>query len=129
MHAVLSHMPDAQQERKAAQLQVDVAGGTMRGARQIESPNFDARPVGMDVDLIVVHGISLPPGDFGGPWIERLFTNCLPPDAHPYFAEIGPMRVSSHLVIARDGALTQYVKFPDRGMACGKVLLRGANRL
>ena len=59
----------------------------MREARQVRSPNFDSRPEGLAADLIVVHGISLPPGEFGGPWIDRLFTNSLPPDAHPYFAE------------------------------------------
>src|SRR5271156_5828304 len=91
----------------------------MRGARQVASPNCDARPAGVGADLIVVHGISLPPGEFGGPWIDRLFTNSLPPDAHPYFAEIAALRVSSHLVVARDGRLTQYVKFTDRAWHAG----------
>ena len=59
-------------------MQVDLETGLMRGARQIASPNYDSRPTGVEADLIVVHGISLPPGEFGGPWIERLFTNTLP---------------------------------------------------
>jgi len=101
-------------------LQVDLNSGLMRGVRQIDSPNFDARPANVEADLIVVHGISLPPGEFGGPWIERLFTNTLPLDAHPYFAEIGALRVSSHLVIARDGRLTQFVKFTDRAWHAGQ---------
>jgi AmpD protein len=101
-------------------LQVDLDSGLMLGARQIASPNYDSRPPGVDADLIVVHGISLPPGDFGGPWIDRLFTNTLPPDAHPYFADIGALRVSSHLVIMRDGALTQYVKFTERAWHAGR---------
>jgi len=101
-------------------LQVDLDSGLMLGARQIASPNYDPRPPGVEADLIVVHGISLPPGDFGGPWIDRLFTNTLPTDAHPYFAEIGTLRVSSHLVITRDGALTQYVKFSDRAWHAGR---------
>jgi AmpD protein len=101
-------------------VQVDLDSGLMLGARQIASPNYDSRPAGVDADLIVVHGISLPPGDFGGPWIDRLFTNTLPTDAHPYFAEIGTLRVSSHLVITRDGALTQYVKFTERAWHAGK---------
>ena len=122
---ILSHMLDAEQEHEAGKLQVDLASGTMRGVRQIESPNFDSRPPGMEVDLIVVHGISLPPGEFGGPWIERLFTNSLPLDAHPYFAEIGSLHVSSHLVIARDGSLTQYVKFPDRAWHAGRSCYAG----
>jgi N-acetyl-anhydromuramoyl-L-alanine amidase len=100
-------------------LKVDLESGLMRGARQIASPNHDARPPGVTADLIVVHGISLPPGDFGGSWIERLFTNTLPLDAHPYFAEIGALRVSSHLVITRDGRLTQYVSFNDRAWHSG----------
>jgi N-acetyl-anhydromuramoyl-L-alanine amidase len=101
------------------QLQVELNSGLMRGARQVASPNCDARPAGVQTDLIVVHGISLPPGDFGGPWIDRLFTNSLPLDAHPYFAEIGELRVSSHLVVARDGGLTQYVSFNDRAWHAG----------
>jgi AmpD protein len=97
----------------------------MRGARQVASPNHDARPPGVEADLIVVHGISLPPGDFGGPWIDRLFTNCLPLDKHPYFAEIGALRVSSHLVVARDGGLTQFVRFSDRAWHAGESSYNG----
>ena len=80
-----------------APLQVDLESGLMRGVRQIASPNCDSRPAGVEPELIVVHGISLPPGEFGGPWIDRLFTNALPPDVHPYFAEMAALRVSSHL--------------------------------
>jgi len=101
-------------------LQVDLESGLLRGARQIASPNFDSRPAGVETDLIVVHGISLPPGEFGGPWIDRLFTNTLPPQQHPYFAEVAPLRVSSHLVLDRDGKVTQYVRFTDRAWHAGK---------
>jgi AmpD protein len=97
----------------------------MRGVRQIASPNQDARPVGVEADLIVVHGISLPPGEFGGPWIDRLFTNSLPADEHPYFAEVGSLRVSSHVVVARDGAVTQYVGFTERAWHAGKSMYQG----
>ncbi len=100
-------------------MQVDIESGLMLGARQVVSPNYDARPSGVEVDLIVVHGISMPPGEFGGPWIERLFLNSLPLDMHPYFAEIGELRVSSHLLVARDGGLTQFVKFTDRAWHAG----------
>jgi AmpD protein len=93
--------------------------GLMIGARQVPSPNHDARPPGTAPELIVVHGISLPPGEFGGPWIERLFTNTLPPEAHPYFAEVAGLTVSSHLCIARDGGLTQYVSFNERAWHAG----------
>lgn len=97
----------------------------MRDARQVASPNCDARPFGVEVELIVVHGISLPPGEFGGPWIEQFFTNTLPLDAHPYFAEIGDLKVSSHLVIARDGDLTQFVSFDHRAWHAGQSNYRG----
>jgi N-acetyl-anhydromuramoyl-L-alanine amidase len=104
---------------KDRQLQVDIDSGLLRDVKYIMSPNCDARPAGIETDLIVVHGISMPPGAFGGPWIERLFTNTLPPEEHEYFAGIGPLRVSSHLVIARGGELTQYVKFTDRAWHAG----------
>ena len=106
-------------------MQVDLATGLMRGAKQIASPNYDARPAGVEADLIVIHGISLPPGEFGGPWIERLFTNSLPAEIHPYFAEVAPLRVSSHLVVQRDGALTQYVSFADRAWHAGQSNYQG----
>ncbi|HSZ07104.1 MAG TPA: 1,6-anhydro-N-acetylmuramyl-L-alanine amidase AmpD [Steroidobacteraceae bacterium] len=105
---------------RALNLEVDVETGLMRGAVQVPSPNCDARPPGVDAELIVVHGISLPPGEFGGPWIERFFTNSLPRDMHPYFAEIGGLKVSSHLLVARDGSLTQFVKFTDRAWHAGE---------
>ena len=106
-------------------MQVDLESGLMRNARQVASPNHDARPEGVEAELIVVHGISLPPGEFGGPWIERLFMNTLPLDMHPYFAEIGELRVSSHLLVARDGGLTQFVKFTDRAWHAGQSSYHG----
>src|ERR1700678_1792100 len=106
-------------------LEVDRESGLMRGARQIASPNHDSRPAGVEADLIVVHGISLPPGEYGGPWIDRLFTNTLPADVHPYFAEIGALHVSSHLAVTRDGAVTQYVRFTDRAWHAGKSHFEG----
>lgn len=107
------------------QFQVDPEAGVLRGAAQIASPNCDARPAGVDTDLIVVHGISMPPGEFGGPWIGRLFTNTLPAEAHPYFAEVGGLRVSAHLVIPRDGQMVQFVKFSDRAWHAGRSNFRG----
>lgn len=100
-------------------MQVDLDSGLLQGVNYVVSPNCDARPAGIETNLIVVHGISMPPGEFGGPWIERLFTNTLPPEAHVYFAQIGPLRVSSHLVVARGGDITQYVKFSDRAWHAG----------
>jgi AmpD protein len=106
-------------------LQIDLESGLMDGATQIASPNYDARPPGVEADLIVVHGISLPPGEFGGPWIDRLFTNTLPAEVHPYFAEVDSLRVSSHVVVKRDGAVTQYVKFTERAWHAGISIYRG----
>lgn len=106
-------------------MRVDLATGLLCGVTQIQSPNYDARPPGVEADLIVVHGISLPPGEFGGPWIDRLFTNTLPLDAHPYFAEIGPLRVSSHLTVTRAGDIRQYVKFTDRAWHAGSSCFEG----
>ena len=106
-------------------MQVDLESGLLRGARQIASPNYDSRPAGVEADLIVIHGISLPPGEFGGPWIDRLFTNSLPAEVHSYFGEVGSLRVSSHVVVARDGAVTQYVPFAERAWHAGKSNYQG----
>lgn len=107
---------------------IDTHSGWMRGVRQVPSPNFDARPGGILPDLIVVHGISLPPDEFGGPWIERLFTNRLAPEEHPYFAAIKELKVSSHLVIRRDGEPVQYVPFHERAWHAGKSNYQGRER-
>jgi len=98
---------------------VDPGTGLLGGARYVHSPNQDARPPGATLDLIVVHGIGLPPGEFGGPWVERLFTNALPGDAHPFFATIVDLRVSTHLFIRRDGEVVQFVPFHARAWHAG----------
>jgi len=98
---------------------IDGATGLLREARQVLSPHFDERPPGMQLELIVVHGISLPPGEFGGPYIEQLFTGCLDANAHPYFAAIAAMRVSSHLLVRRNGAVVQFVPFGQRAWHAG----------
>lgn len=103
----------------SARLTVDRATGLLADARQVISPHFDERPSGTLPDLIVVHGISLPPGEFGGPWIDRLFTGNLPSDAHPYFREIAARRVSSHALIRRNGGIVQYVPFGERAWHAG----------
>jgi AmpD protein len=94
-------------------------GGWLRQARRVPSPNWDARPAGTVVDLLVIHGISLPPGEFGGPWIDDLFLNRLDPTAHPYFPAIAGLRVSCHLLIRRDGELLQYVDLRRRAWHAG----------
>ncbi|HVG04543.1 MAG TPA: 1,6-anhydro-N-acetylmuramyl-L-alanine amidase AmpD [Burkholderiaceae bacterium] len=95
------------------------AGGWLDGVRRIDSPNFDARPPGSAIELIVVHSISLPPGCYGGGHVTRLFTNVLDTAADPYFIEIAGTRVSAHVLIERDGKLTQYVSFNDRAWHAG----------
>lgn len=102
-----------------SELEVDVTTGWLVSVRRVESPNCDPRPAEAAPDLIVIHGISLPPGEFGGPWIDRLFTNTLPPDEHPYFAEVAPRCVSAHLLIDRRGVVTQYVPFHLRAWHAG----------
>ena len=93
--------------------------GWLPSARLCPSPNFGPRPMGASIDLIVVHSISLPPGVFGGGEIERLFTNRLDWDAHPYFDCIRGMEVSSHFLIRRDGELVQFVSTHDRAWHAG----------
>ena len=103
----------------ADSLSINHADGWLSQVRRLPSPNCDPRPQGSGPELIVIHGISLPPGRYGGPWIDRLFTNTLPAEADPYFATIQELRVSSHVLIARDGALTQYVPFGQRAWHAG----------
>jgi AmpD protein len=98
---------------------IDVHSGLLRDARQVNSPNHDERPAGTGPELIVVHGISLPPAQYGGPWIDRLFMNALPPEVHPYFQEVAGLKVSSHVLIRRDGELVQYVPFHKRAWHAG----------
>ncbi len=96
-----------------------IADAWLQPVRRILSPNCDARPPDIDISLLVIHGISLPPGDFGGPWIDRLFTNCLDPEAHPSFREICTLNVSAHVLIRRDGSAVQYVPFDQRAWHAG----------
>jgi len=104
---------------------IDRATGLLAGVRQVLSPHCDERPAGAVPELLVVHGISLPPGEFGGPWIDRLFTGTLSPEAHPYFREIAATRVSAHALIRRDGAIVQYVPFGERAWHAGASQYRG----
>ena len=94
----------------------------------IRSPNHDARRRGSEITLLVVHCISLPPGEFGGDAIERLFTNRLDPAAHPYFRALAGLRVSSHFLIRRDGELLQFVPVGRRAWHAGVSSWRGRGR-
>lgn len=107
---------------------IDPADGLLDAAQQRPSPNCDDRPPGMAPELIVVHNISLPPGRFGGPHIDHLFTNRLDPAADPFFAEIAGLRVSAHLLIRRDGELVQYVPFHRRAWHAGVSRWAGRER-
>lgn len=98
---------------------VDPATGLLRGVRQVLSPHRDLRPSGSRPELIVIHGISLPPGEFGEAWIDHFFCGNLSAAARPFFAEIHKLRVSAHVLIRRDGSLTQYVPFHERAWHAG----------
>lgn len=108
-------------------MRVDVGTGLLDEARYVPSPNCDERP-DAEISVLVIHGISLPPGEFGGPFIEELFTNCLRPDAHPYFAEICSLQVSSHVLIRRDGEVVQFVPFHMRAWHAGESHYAGRSR-
>lgn len=97
-----------------------VQAGQLQGARQIPSPNFNARPADADIQLIVIHNISLPPSQFGGGYIEKFFQNQLDWSVHPYFQTIQGMQVSAHLLILRGGEVLQFVNFHDRAWHAGR---------
>ncbi|MFP4603186.1 MAG: 1,6-anhydro-N-acetylmuramyl-L-alanine amidase AmpD [Halochromatium sp.] len=101
------------------------SSGRLSIARWLPSPNADQRPPGIAPDLLVIHNISLPPGRFGGPWIEQLFQNRLDPSAHPFFARLAGLRVSAHLLIRRDGELLQFVEFERRAWHAGRSAFEG----
>ena len=92
------------------------------------SPHFDDRPEGEKVTLLVIHSISLPPGEFGGNWIDDLFMGTLDPEAHPYFAQIEGLRVSAHFLIRRDGTLVQYVPTDKRAWHAGASSWKGREK-
>jgi N-acetyl-anhydromuramoyl-L-alanine amidase len=96
--------------------------------RIVDSPNHDERPPGTEISLVVLHAISLPPGKYGGGDIERLFTNCLDPDAHPYFREICALKVSAHFLVRRDGSVIQFVPVERRAWHAGASSWRGRSR-
>lgn len=98
--------------------------GWLDSASRCPSPNNNPRPDPV-ISLIVIHGISLPPGEFGGPYIQQLFTNCLSPDEHPYFATIHHLEVSAHLLVRRDGAVVQFVPFGLRAWHAGRSVYAG----
>jgi AmpD protein len=102
--------------------------GWLSGVRHVVSPNCDPRPEGEAIRLIVIHNISLPPGAFGGPGVEQLFTNRLDPAAHPYYAGIKALRVSAHFFIRRDGEVIQFVPCGLRAWHAGASCWQGRER-
>ena len=111
-----------------SEFSVDVKSGILAPARLSLSPNRDAREDAECISMIVLHGISLPPGHFCGREIEALFLNRLDWDAHPYFGEIRGMQVSAHLLIRRDGEIVQFVPFNERAWHAGASNFRGRSR-
>jgi AmpD protein len=99
--------------------------GWVSGVRRSPSPNFDARPAGAVIDLLVIHSISLPPGVFGSGDVERLFTNQLDPRTHPFLSTLAGVRVSSHFLIERSGRITQFVSCLDRAWHAGASSFEG----
>ena len=105
--------------------QIGWHGGWYRPARSLPSPNFGPRPAGASIDLLVLHSISLPPGEFGNGHVQQLFTNQLDWDAHPYFQGLRGLQVSSHFFISRTGELWQFVGCDDRAWHAGASAYRG----
>lgn len=110
-------------------IEIDVLSGLVTGARFVPSPNCDARPTGAAPEVLIIHAISLPPGEFGGPGIERLFCNALDPAEHSYYEEIKDLRVSAHLLLRRNGDLTQFVPLHLRAWHAGQSQCEGRARV
>ncbi|MGN0915127.1 MAG: 1,6-anhydro-N-acetylmuramyl-L-alanine amidase AmpD [Succinivibrio sp.] len=102
-----------------------VRSGWIEGVRQVPVSRFGKRPSGFEISLIVIHCISLPPGHFGGHYVDDIFTGTLNPDEHPYFKDVYALEVSTHLFIDREGRITQYVSFLDRAWHAGRSSYRG----
>ncbi len=100
-------------------LDIDCRTGIVKPLKQVLSPNFDERPQGTEVDVLVIHAISLPPQCYGGYYVEKLFTNCLDPRDHPYFEDIHTLKVSSHFFIDRVGFIIQFVPTTHRAWHAG----------
>jgi AmpD protein len=106
-------------------MQYSIENNLLSGARLLDSPNQDERPVGVKPDLLIIHNISLPPGEYNTGCIDQLFCNSLNPDEHPYFMDSVQLRVSSHLCVNRDGGVTQYVPLHRRAWHAGESSFQG----
>lgn len=110
-------------------MKADLVSGLVEGVRYIPSPNCDPRPDGMVPEVLVIHSISLPPGQFGGLGIEQLFCNRLNPEEHPYYREIKDMQVSAHLLVRRNGEVIQFVPLHQRAWHAGQSSCEGRTRV
>lgn len=108
--------------------QLHIKDGWLVNERRVLSPHFDQRPEPQDISLLIIHYISLPPEQFGGGYIDDFFQGKLDPQAHPYFQEISPLRVSAHCLIERTGRVTQYVNFADRAWHAGLSCFEGRDK-
>lgn len=115
--------------QRAGIVDIDTHSGLLKGVRYVPSPNCDARPADARIEVLIVHAISLPPGEFGGSAIDRLFCNALEAREHPYYEEVCELRVSAHVLIRRDGELTQFVPFHMRAWHAGESLCEGRARV
>lgn len=109
-------------------MELAIANNILIGADYIESPNQSERPDDSDIELLVIHNISLPPGEFGTPAIKQFFCNQLETKSHPFFLEIADLRVSSHLLIDRQGGLTQFVPFDRKAWHAGESIFCGRDK-
>jgi AmpD protein len=109
-------------------MKVNPLTGVLQNAHQVVSPNCDSRPLGVEIDLVVIHNISLPPNEFGGPYIDALFTNTLDSKLHDYFSKIAGFKVSAHCLIRRTGDITQYVPFAKRAWHAGLSSFQGREK-
>lgn len=109
-------------------MKVEIETGLLDDASQVLSPNYDERPAPYAIELLVIHSISLPPGEFGGPYIDALFTNTLDPESHPYFRTLQGMKVSAHALIRRTGNITQFVPFHLRAWHAGESCFENRSR-
>jgi AmpD protein len=109
-------------------MRINLKTGLLDDATQVPSPNCDARPDDSPIDLLVIHAISLPEGEFGGPWIDALFCNQLNANEHADFAKICGLTVSAHALIRRDGEIIQYVPFQQRAWHAGESTFKGRER-
>lgn len=110
-------------------MKVDTTSGLLKEARYLPSDNHDDRPDGMTIDVLVIHAISMPPGEYGGGDIERLFGNTLDFEGHPFYMTIAGLRVSAHLLIRRDGEVVQFVPFTQRAWHAGVSQFDGRARV